>query len=45
MKLQEIIRNNYKLQFFYNSLVPFCIQIPCLHENLNAEGYEGSAIL
>ena len=29
----------------YSSLVPFCVQIPCLHENLNAEGYEGSAIL
>ena len=29
----------------YSSLVPFFIQIPCLHENLNAKGYEGSAIL
>ena len=29
----------------YSSLVPFCVQISCLHENLNAKGYEGSAIL
>ena len=29
----------------YSSLVPFWVQIPCLHENLNSEGHEGSAIL
>ena len=27
-----------------SSLVPFCKQISCLHENLLAERYEGSAI-
>ena len=29
----------------HSSLVSFWVQIPCLHENLNSEGYEGSAIL
>ena len=29
----------------HSSLVSFWVQIPCFHENLNSEGYEGSAIL
>ena len=47
-ELDETDRMQYaeiQIFFCYSSLVPFWVQIPCLHENLNSEGYEGSAIL